>query len=429
MNFSYQTLDIIDDSFLLARALSDRPGVALCFSQAGAIGYVGSDPIAVSEGLDPEPELHRAPGGVDGPWPLWIGLIPYEACRDWELEGKLDARPLPLVSRPLWLRYPALARVEPGRVVLGGDDPEAVRMLGERLVRGVNREPVPVRVGALEPFEPGVLHATRVRRALGHIEAGDLYQVNLARRLTLSVSGAPWDILRIMGTPGLPPHACALRFEGLDVIAATPELCLILEPTGETWTSPIKGTRPRSQDPVQDAALARELDADPKERAELVMIVDVERNDLGKVAQPGSVRVSLPPHVVSLPSVHHRQATVAARIGSSVSRAELLRAVLPSGSVTGAPKRRAMQLIAELEPHRRGLYTGAVGFIRRDGGMELAMAIRTLTVRGGVGHYFTGGGIVADSDPEREVEETRWKAERISALIESSTGRAEKWAD
>jgi anthranilate/para-aminobenzoate synthase component I len=159
------------------------------------------------------------------------------------------------------------------------------------------------------------------------------------------------------------------------------------------------------------------LDADPKERAELTMILDVERNDLGRVARTGSVRVAEPPHVVRLPSVHHRLATLEAELRDGVSRAALLASFLPSGSVTGAPKRRAMQLIRELEPHRRGLYTGVFGCIGHDGGLELGMAIRTLVSRGGVGHYFTGGGIVADSVPEREVEETLWKAESVLALV------------
>jgi anthranilate/para-aminobenzoate synthase component I len=182
-------------------------------------------------------------------------------------------------------------------------------------------------------------------------------------------------------------------------------------------TSPIKGTRPRHADPAEDARLARELEDDPKERAELTMIVDVERNDLGRVAELGSVRLVAAPHVVALPGIHHRLATVEARVPRELSRAELMRALLPSGSVTGAPKRRAMQLIAELEPHRRGLYTGVVGFIRHDGGLELKMAIRTLSVQSGKGHYYTGGGIVADSVPEREVLETLWKAERVLRLL------------
>ena len=161
-----------------------------------------------------------------------------------------------------------------------------------------------------------------------------------------------------------------------------------------------------------------ELDQDPKELAELTMIVDVERNDLGRVAIPGSVRVTSPPRVVTHRTVHHRVACVAARARPDVSRDDVLRALLPSGSVTGAPKVRAMEVIAALEPRRRGLYTGAIGHVAHDGSLTLSMAIRTAVLRGDEGEYWTGGGIVADSDPEREVEETRWKALQLQRASE-----------
>ncbi|MGC4088845.1 MAG: chorismate-binding protein [Polyangiaceae bacterium] len=238
-----------------------------------------------------------------------------------------------------------------------------------------------------------------------------------ARRFELEVSGSAVDLLAAFERSGAMPHAFALDFQGTQVVAVTPELCLRLEADGSVLTSPIKGTRPRHSESAEDLRLARELDEDPKERAELTMIIDVERNDLGRVAETGSVQLCEPPHVVALPGIHHRVASVAARVAPDLGRAELLAAMLPSGSVTGAPKRRAMQLIAELEPHRRGLYTGALGYVRHDGGLELKMAIRTLCVRAGVGHDFAGGGIVADSIPEREVEETLWKAERLVSLL------------
>ena len=155
------------------------------------------------------------------------------------------------------------------------------------------------------------------------------------------------------------------------------------------------------------------------------MVIDVERSDLGRVARPGSVRLAEAPSVESHPTVHHRVATVEATLRADVSREELFRAMLPSGSVTGAPKIRAMELIAELEPARRGLYTGAFGVIRQDGSVELGMAIRVMTVQGNRGEYFSGGGIVADSDPAREVEETLWKA---SALVRTTGEGAENWA-
>jgi anthranilate/para-aminobenzoate synthase component I len=197
------------------------------------------------------------------------------------------------------------------------------------------------------------------------------------------------------------------------------------------FTSPIKGTRPRGANATEDARLVAELEASPKERAELTMVIDVERNDLGRVSEPGSVRLVSGPSVRALPTVHHREATLGARLKRGISRRDVLLAMLPSGSVTGAPKARAMEMIAELEPHRRGLYTGAYGSIDHQGSVELAMAIRVLVMRRGVGHYFSGGGIVAESDPAAEVEETTWKAAALfgpGAARVGETSGVENWA-
>jgi anthranilate/para-aminobenzoate synthase component I len=406
----------------LACRLAGRSGVVLTRAQSGAVTYLACEPIARSHATEPEPELVREVRKL-GDTPRWFGVVPYEALR--ELEGELarDSRPPAQLSEPLWLRYAAVARI--GSVVdVIGESRGAVSDLLRHLNAPARKTDVSLELAA--PTEAEALHAARIRRALDEIARGAIYEVNLARRLSLRVKGAPWELLfRLEGGGGM-PHAFALEAGELSVIAATPELCLSLDANGRVLTSPIKGTRPRHPDPERDARLARELDEDPKERAELTMIVDVERNDLGRVAEVGSVRIAEPPHVVALPGIHHRMATVEARVPRELTRAQLMAAVLPSGSVTGAPKRRAMQLIAELEPYRRGLYTGVVGFIRHDGGLELKMAIRTLCSLGGLGHYYTGGGIVADSVPEREVEETLWKAERILQLLAPQS--AENWA-
>jgi anthranilate/para-aminobenzoate synthase component I len=192
-------------------------------------------------------------------------------------------------------------------------------------------------------------------------------------------------------------------------------------------TSPIKGTRPRDPDRTRDQATARELASDPKERAELAMVIDVERNDLGSVAQTGSVRVVGEPRVVPCGGVWHRMADVTAQLDIKHDRAALLRAMTPSGSVTGAPKVRAMEVIAELEADRRGLYTGALGYVAHDGSMTLSMAIRTLVLGRGSRNlereasYFAGGGIVVDADPRQELQETEWKAQQLLALCDDKT--------
>jgi anthranilate/para-aminobenzoate synthase component I len=319
------------------------------------------------------------------------------------------------VVEPTWWRYGAIAKIT-DHVLVAGDEPDAVRELCAllRRVAAVGTPRSSARLERLAGDEAEQAHVSRVERALELIARGEIYQVNLARRLRFRTFGTAFELLGLLGLRARPAFGAALTTGDLDVVSTSPELFLALDPDGRVWTSPIKGTRPRGRDAREDAALARELDADPKERAELTMVLDVERNDLGRVALPGSQRLVEAPRVTTHSTVHHRAATLSARIRGDVSRTALLEAMLPSGSVTGAPKVRAMEVIAELEASRRGLYTGALGFIRHDGGLRLAMAIRTMTVKGGEGHYFVGGGIVADSDPRRELEETEWKAVQLA---------------
>ena len=408
------------DALAIARALADRDALALVLAERGRTAYVACDPTSVAHALDPEPALERRVCDA-GEIPRWIGLLPYETRRALERSVRPDARPEPELVSPLWHRYPAVVKIT-NQVSVIGEDARVVHELGECVERGLRRAkrpPDPPSVRLRERPEPGSAHAERIRRALEFVRAGEIYQVNLARRFELTVAGSALELLATLGSRGLPPHALALDWSELGVAMASPELFLLLDGEGRVATRPIKGTRPRSDDPALDRELALALDRDPKERAELAMVIDVERNDLGRLAEPGSVRLAEPPSVETHAEVHHRAATVTAKLRSGVSRGELLLATLPSGSVTGAPKIRAMELIAELEPARRGLYTGAAGFVRQDGGVELGMAIRTVSFRDGRGAYYAGGGIVADSDPEREVTETLWKARR---LIELSGG-------
>jgi len=412
------------EPFVLARALADRPGLVLLRAAGGSVTYVACDPVDVSHALDPEPSLPLA-ARPHGEIPRWIGLLPYEARRSLERAGAADVRPPPEITAPLWRRYPALIKIT-NKVELMGSDSQAREELGNRLLRGLAAPPqhATLRLSLAARPESGAAHRTRILRALELIRAGDIYQVNLARRFELAIEGRPHQLLEALVGQTPPPHALALDWPELGVAMASPELFLGLEPDGRAFTRPIKGTRPRAGDPARDLELMRSLDADPKERAELAMVIDVERNDLGRLAVPGSVRLTAPPAVETHASVHHRAATVEAKLLPGVTREALLLALLPSGSVTGAPKIRAMEVIADLEPVRRGLYTGAAGFVREDGGLELGMAIRTVTLQGGRGAYFAGGGIVADSDPDREVEETLWKARALIDLV----GGGENWA-
>jgi anthranilate/para-aminobenzoate synthase component I len=411
-------LDVPADPLLIARALERQKALVLVRADRGSTTYVTCDPSAVSWQLDPEPDRPLAVSGA-GEFPRWIGLLPYEARRTLERDRSDDRRSEPHLVEPLWRRYRASVKISNSVQVLG-EDSHAVSRLREAVLTGLAEPSQPVCAHQharlrLRPVEAGSFHVERVRRALDLIRAGELYQVNLARRFELDVEGAPLDLFAALVPELWPPYAALFDWPELTVVAASPELFLATDLERRAFTSPIKGTRPRHPDPQMDRALAQALDADPKERAELAMIIDVERNDLGRLALAGSVRLRHPPAVESHARVHHRAATIEAALQPQVTRAELLEAMLPSGSVTGAPKVRAMDAIRALEPVRRGLYTGAYGIVRQDGGVELGMAIRTLTVKDGCGHYHAGGGIVADSDPERELEETLWKA---AALLE-----------
>ncbi len=408
---------VAPDPLALARALQDREYVSLLWGKNGNLAYLACDPVEHSHALDPEPELLLGARSALHSVPRWVGLLPYECRRGLERGGHGAGRAEPHVAEPHWLRYAAVAVAGTDGVRVVGQSADAVRELAARL-RVPPRAPAEVEIAPLHELEHPELHRARIRRALEHIRAGDLYQVSLARRFDFRVHGAPWEVLARLAARGRPPFSAAFSWGPLNVVSLSPELFLSTDIYGSILTSPIKGTRPRGASAAQDAELSHELDADPKERAELTMVLDVERNDLARLAVPGTVQLTVPPHVEAHGTVLHRVATLAAELRLGVTRSELLERMLPSGSVTGAPKVRAMDLIAELEAERRGLYTGAFGSLAHDGTLELGMAIRTLTVREGQGQYWAGGGIVADSDPEREVQETLWKAEALLSALQ-----------
>ncbi|MCH2109203.1 MAG: anthranilate synthase component I family protein [Polyangiaceae bacterium] len=358
----------------------------------------------------------------------WLLVLPYETYREAERGGD-DAREEPWIAENRYLHYPASAcfRRSPQQslddeveLVIEGESDEAVAAL-KRLIDDANEEASPSEPSThlrLVAEEEPQAHESRIRRALEAIAAGELYQVNLARRFDFVVEGHALDLLHSWGAKAEAPFALALDLGDTQVVGSSPELFLDLEPCGRVRTRPIKGTRPRSADKREDERLRTELDQSEKEQAELTMVVDIERNDLGRLAEVGSVHLRQLPHVRSYPTVHHREAEVEAQIPSSVGLDELLEALLPSGSITGAPKVRAMEYIAELERDRRGLYTGAIGYFSSTGRLRLSMAIRVLTIQGHEARYYAGGGIVADSDPLLEIQETRWKAAQLPALAE-----------
>jgi para-aminobenzoate synthetase component 1 len=255
-----------------------------------------------------------------------------------------------------------------------------------------------------------------VGRARDYIAAGDVYQVNLSQRFHARVEREPWDVFRALRAASPAPFAALLGLGRRSLMSVSPER--FLELRGRSLlTRPIKGTRRRSPDDDDDERLRQELWASAKDDAELAMIVDLERNDLGRVCETGSVRVTSPKVLESHPTVHHLSATVEGSLRRGLGPVDVLRATFPGGSVTGAPKVRAMEIIDELEPTRRGFYTGALGMIGLDGSMNLSVAIRTVWADG-PDHYFqAGGGITWDSDPDAEYDETLAKAAALARVL------------
>ena len=278
--------------------------------------------------------------------------------------------------------------------------------------------PVPDVPGLRSNFtREGYLDA--VARVIEYVYAGDIFQVNLSQRLEAPLAGTPFELYRRLRQRNPAPFAAYLAFGDVVVVSSSPERFLCVDAGRRVETRPIKGTRPRGVGPEHDAALALALAESDKDRAENVMIVDLLRNDLSRVCQPGTVRV---PELFALEhyqTVHHLVSTVVGELAPELDALDLLRAAFPGGSITGAPKVRAMQIIAELEPTQRGVYCGSIGYLSATGALDSSIVIRTYLVVGRDVYFQVGGGIVADSDPEQEYRETLDKARGLIAALKS----------
>jgi anthranilate synthase component 1 len=254
-----------------------------------------------------------------------------------------------------------------------------------------------------------------VRRAQEHIGAGDIFQVVLARRFRVPFRGTPLQLYRALRLVNPSPYMVLLETPDVALAGASPEM-LVRKTAGIVATRPIAGTRPRGADADEDRRLAEDLLADPKERAEHVMLVDLGRNDVGRVSRPGSVRVASFMEVERYSHVMHLVSNVEGELESGLGGLDALLACFPAGTVSGAPKIRAMEIIDALEPEARGPYAGTVGYLSYGGDLDTCITIRTLVVRGGETSVTAGAGIVADSDPAAEERETESKA---AALLQA----------
>jgi para-aminobenzoate synthetase component 1 len=363
------------------------------------------DPFEAAEAFLAEHDCTLGPRADAPPDARVIGFFSYDLARVIE---KLPGGPTLGQDAPdLWLAaYGAVARWRNGSDgEVSGTDPESCLRLDSALHAGPTEPSAPPAFGPLAPDDGGDHHMARVERIRDYLAAGDVYQVNLARRHVARVqkAGDALALYRTLAEVAPAPYGALIEADGITVISGSPER--FLASAGDrVETRPIKGTRARTPGGAAELAIA------DKDAAEHLMIVDLERNDLGRIAETGSVSVDELGYVVELPALYHKVSRVSAKPRAGVGYAALLRATFPGGSITGAPKVRAMELIDELEPARRGPYCGAFGYFGAQGAFDLAIAIRIGVLRGNELRVHVGGGIVADSDPAAELAETELKA-------------------
>ena len=261
-----------------------------------------------------------------------------------------------------------------------------------------------------------------VKKIKQFINAGEVIQVVFSQRLIRSTGVAPFEIYRALRTINPSPYMYFLDFKDFQIIGTSPEILVRVE-DGMVMTRPLAGTRPRGKTPEEDIRLEQELRHDEKERAEHIMLVDLGRNDIGRVSQPGSVKVSELMDVERYSHVMHMVTHVQGKLRQDMTIFDALRACFPAGTVSGAPKIRAMEIIAKFEPEKRGPYAGACGYFSFSANMDMAIAIRTIIMTGGMAYTQAGCGIVYDSVPEREYEETLNKARALVNAIDQAEGQ------
>jgi para-aminobenzoate synthetase component 1 len=353
-----------------------------------------------------------------------IGYFSYDLARRFERLPQLAAADIPLPEMAVGL-YDWVFVVDHDEqrswLAGAGRDRRTLALWRELADAAVTRAPrnaaAPFRI--LSPVASNFDRAAYRRafeRVATHIRDGDCYQVNLAQRFASRVSGDPWGAYLGLRATNPAPFSAYLAYPFGTILSSSPERFLSVR-GDRVETKPIKGTRPRSRDPQRDRALAAALAASAKDRAENVMIVDLLRNDLGKSCVAGSVGVDALFEVESFASVHHLVSTVSGRLAPALGALDLLRGCFPGGSITGAPKLRAMQIIEALEPQRRSVYCGAIGYVGFDGNMDTNIAIRTMVRTGDSIYAWAGGGIVADSQEGSEYQESLDKAAALLAIL------------
>jgi anthranilate synthase component I len=419
-----------------ASLLLAEPGAALWLDADGRLEARGLTPrgggflAALEDWWLRERDAARFSGEPDsvadalpfaGGWALFLG---YELAQEIEPHLALPRSPFPWQAFALRTACALIHDLSSGRV-LAVAEPEAgealARIAAEAREAARDTEPADaLRIARVEEEDPDA-YLARVRRAKEYVRAGDIYQANLSRPWDVTLDeegtcGAAAALYRRLCAANPAPFAALAQWRGEAILSSSPER--LLRVAGRrVETRPIAGTRPRSRQPGGDSREMSELAAHPKERAEHVMLIDLERNDLGRVCAPGTVRVDEFMTIESYTHVHHIVSNVSGELEDAVTPIGAVRAVFPGGTITGCPKFRCMQIIAELEAAGRGAYTGSLGYLTRDGRLDLNILIRSMTLSARQLSFRAGAGIVADSDPERELEETRAKARGLLAAL------------
>ena len=402
------------EPFAAALALRHEPGLVLLesmpgFGRIGRRSYLAARPAeVVTDGM---PAVER----LGDAW--WAGWLSHDLGREIErlpvrARDDLHLPPVALGRYEAWLEWDHATRTL--RLRGDGDSAHLLHAIAHPDTALPHHRPP----AGWESTLPRPRYEQAVGRAIDYIRAGDVFQVNLSQRLEAEWEGDPFALYARLRQASPAPFMALVRLGGADIVSASPER--FLRRRGEhIETRPIKGTRPRGASPAEDRRQALALRSSAKDRAENVMIVDLARNDLGRVAAFGSVTVTDLCSLESHPGVHHLVSGVEARLRPGVSVADVVRATFPPGSVTGAPKIRALEIIEELEPVRRGPYCGAIGCFAPGGHIDLSVAIRTFVAARGRLHLHVGGAVVADSDPALEWRETMHKGAR---LLEAAGG-------
>ena len=410
--------------------------------------FIGSEPYLIVKGegkgdplLEVERELGKyRPVSLPG-LPRFhggaVGYLAYEVVRHFEELPSPDSDPLGLPETIFMFADTVLVfdhLTHKIKVVshahLNGDVDQAYRRAVERIDSLVERLSQPFEQERREqkrPTSPSPVLSNmsqaefeaKVAQAKEYIEAGEIIQVVLSQRLSKATTASPFDIYRALRSINPSPYMYYLHLDDCHIVGASPELLVQVE-AGMVATHPIAGTRPRGRSPDEDLALEAELKSDEKELAEHIMLVDLGRNDIGRVSEPGTVEVTQLMDVERYSHVMHLVSHVQGKLRRDLTQFDALRACFPAGTVSGAPKIRAMEIIAELEPDKRGPYAGAVGYFSFSGNLDTAITIRTIIMTQGTAHVQAGCGIVADSVPEREHQESINKAQALIKAIEQA---------